>query len=73
VFETVDFVSGNVLLPVGALLTCLFTGWRLDEARFAAEIGGRGPLWRTCRVLLRYVCPAAIVAVLLVAFLPGPH
>ena len=73
VFETVDFISGNVLLPVGALLTCLFTGWRLGEARFAAEIGGRGPLWRTLRVLLRYVCPAAIVAVLLVAFLPGSH
>jgi NSS family neurotransmitter:Na+ symporter len=74
VFETVDFVSGNVLLPIGAVLTCLFTGWRLDRARFAAEIGGNTALaWSLCRVLLRYVCPLAIVAVLVVALLPGRH
>jgi neurotransmitter:Na+ symporter, NSS family len=72
VFELVDFISGNVLLPVGALLTCVFIGWRLDEKMFAAEIGGSGVwVWKACRVLLRYVCPIAIFAVLVVAFLPG--
>jgi NSS family neurotransmitter:Na+ symporter len=72
VFETVDYVSGNLMLPVGAVLTCLFTGWRLERARFAAELGGVGSLtWQLCRVLLRYVCPVAIVAVLMVALLPG--
>jgi NSS family neurotransmitter:Na+ symporter len=71
VFELVDFISGNVLLPVGALLTCLFIGWRLDEKMFAAEIGSRVFVWKACRVLLRYVCPIAIFAVLVVAFLPG--
>jgi NSS family neurotransmitter:Na+ symporter len=72
VFETVDFVSGNILLPVGAVLTCLFTGWRLERATFAAELGGLTTVtWKVCRVLLRYVCPAAIVAVLVAAFLPG--
>jgi len=72
VFETVDYVSGNLMLPLGAVLTCLFTGWRLDRARFAAEIGGvTGFTWQACRILLRYVCPVAIVAVLVVAILPG--
>jgi NSS family neurotransmitter:Na+ symporter len=71
VFETVDFVSGNILLPCGAVLTCLFTGWRLDRARFAAELGGVTSFtWKVCRLLLRYVCPAAIVAVLAVALVP---
>jgi neurotransmitter:Na+ symporter, NSS family len=73
VFETVDFISGNLLLPVGAFVTCLFTGWRLGKAQFAAEIGGPAWLWKSCRILLRYVCPAAIAAVLLVALLPGRH
>jgi NSS family neurotransmitter:Na+ symporter len=72
IFELVDFFAGNVLLPVGALFTCLFIGWRLDRARLAAEIGGQPPLlWKTCRIMLRYVCPAAILAVLAAAFLPG--
>ncbi len=71
-FEVVDFVSGNVLLPVGALLTCVFVGWRLDRATFAAELGGATALWvGVCRILLRYVCPAAIAAVLVAALLPG--
>jgi NSS family neurotransmitter:Na+ symporter len=71
-FELADFVSGNVLLPVGALFTCLFVGWRVDPALFAAEIDGTNArLWPLCRFMLRYICPAAILAVLLAAFLPG--
>jgi neurotransmitter:Na+ symporter, NSS family len=73
-FELVDFIASNVFLPVGALLTCLFIGWRLDQAIFATEIGGTTAMvWKLCRILLRYVCPAAILAVLFVAFLPGHH
>ena len=72
VFELADFISGNVLLPVGALLTCLFIGWRLNPATFSTEIGGTTPLvWKVCRIMLRYVCPVAILAVLLAAFLPS--
>jgi NSS family neurotransmitter:Na+ symporter len=72
VFEVVDFVAGNVLAPVGALLTCLLTGWRLDRAAFAAELRGTTPIVQhACRILLRYVAPVAIGAVLLVSFLSG--
>jgi NSS family neurotransmitter:Na+ symporter len=70
-FELIDFLAGNVLAPVGALLTCLLTGWRLDRAIFAAELRGTAPfVQRACRMLLRYVAPLAIGAVLLAAFLP---
>jgi NSS family neurotransmitter:Na+ symporter len=69
-FEVVDFVSGNVLLPIGALLTCVFVGWRLDRATFTAELDGAAVfVTQTCRILLRYVCPAAISAVLVAALL----
>jgi len=70
-FELIDFLAGNVLAPVGALLTCLLMGWRLDRATFAAELPGTAPfVQRVCRILLRYVAPLAIGAVLLAAFLP---
>jgi NSS family neurotransmitter:Na+ symporter len=72
VFELADFVAGDILLPLGALFSCLLVGWRLDAHRFAAEIGGNtARVWRVCRFMLRYLCPAAILAVLLAAFLPG--
>lgn len=72
VFEILDFIAGNLLAPVGALLTCLLTGWRLDRATFASELRGTTPgVQRVCRVLLRYVAPLAIGAVLVAAFLPA--
>jgi neurotransmitter:Na+ symporter, NSS family len=70
-FGVIDFIAGNVLAPVGALLTCVLTGWRLDRAMFDAELRGTEPhVQRACRVLLRYVAPLAIGAVLLLAILP---
>ena len=71
VFELIDFVSGNVLLPVGALMTCVFVGWLLDRRTFGAELEDEtARVVTTCRILLRYVCPAAILAVLLAALWP---
>jgi hypothetical protein len=44
----------------------------LNPATFSTEIGGTTPLvWKVCRIMLRYVCPVAILAVLLAAFLPS--
>jgi NSS family neurotransmitter:Na+ symporter len=69
-FEVVDFVAGNILLPLGALLTCLFVGWRLNRATFTAELSESPALVvGVCRILLRYVCPIAIAAVLSAALL----
>ena len=66
-FEVIDFIASNVLLPVGALLTCVFIGWRLDRMTFTAELAGQTRLAGACRALLRYVCPVAIAAVLIAA------
>jgi NSS family neurotransmitter:Na+ symporter len=74
VFEDIDFIAGNVLLPVGALLTCVFVGWRLERATFCTELDGeKVRVINACRILLRYVCPAAILAVLLAALWPHRH
>jgi NSS family neurotransmitter:Na+ symporter len=68
VFDALDFISSNVLLPVGALLTCVLIGWRLPRSLGEAELpeetsGAR----RLVLLLLRYVCPVAIAAVLVAA------
>jgi len=68
VFDVLDFISSNVLLPVGALLTCILIGWRLPRSVSDVELpeetaGAR----RILLLLLRYVCPLAIGAVLIVA------
>ncbi len=63
-FEVVDYVSANVLLPAGALMTSLFVGWRLRDKFLDDELKSSAvPVRAVCRWLLRYVCPLAILAI----------
>lgn len=69
-FDLFDFVSSNVLLPVGGILICLFVGWvygLAEPERRQAETGtlAERVAIRTALVLIRYVAPVAIVLVLL--------
>ncbi|NLH83655.1 MAG: sodium-dependent transporter, partial [Phyllobacteriaceae bacterium] len=69
-FDLFDFLSSNILLPLGGILICLFVGWvyglAAPERRMAAE--GSPVARATIRVaffLIRWVAPLAIVVVLL--------
>jgi len=63
-FDVMDFVSSNVLLPAGAVLTSVLVGWRLSRKIVDEELIETTPFAaRVCVVLLRYVCPVAIAAV----------
>jgi NSS family neurotransmitter:Na+ symporter len=63
-FDVLDYVCSNIMMPIGALLTSVFIGWRLSTAFANAELAETTPLARVaCVWLLRYVCPLAILAV----------
>ncbi len=66
-FDLTDFVAANVLLPLGALLTCILAGWRLGHTTMAADFGAHAGVRKAIVTLLRYVCPVAIVVVLVSA------
>jgi neurotransmitter:Na+ symporter, NSS family len=64
VFDLIDYVSANIMLPMGAVLTSILVGWRLSGAFIADELAETTPAVRiACRWLLRYVCPLGILAV----------
>jgi neurotransmitter:Na+ symporter, NSS family len=64
VFDVLDYVSSNIMMPVGALLTSILVGWRVDKAFARDELAQTTPAARlACVWLLRYVCPIAILAV----------
>ena len=68
VFDVLDFVSSNVMLPVGALLICIFVGWRLPRSLADVELPEETVnARRVVLFLLRYVCPIGIIAVLVTA------
>lgn len=69
-FEVVDYASANFMLPIGALLTSIFVGWRLSVAFLNDELEGSTARVRAlCRWLLRYLCPLAILAVSVATFM----
>ena len=69
IFDSLDFVTANILLPLGGLLTSIFAGWVLDRKILHAEVSEHGSM--KCRLfgllvmLLRYVCPALLLWIFL--------
>lgn len=65
VFDVLDYLTSNLMLPVGALATSLLVGWRLRPEVLSEELATTHPLARKlCIFALRWVCPVAILAVL---------
>jgi neurotransmitter:Na+ symporter, NSS family len=62
VFDLLDHLTSNVMLPIGGLALALFVGWAIPT-RFLVEELRLGQLATAIlRALLRYVAPGAIVA-----------
>lgn len=68
-FDSLDFLTANILLPAGGFFTCIFVGWRLDRQILRTQITNGGTLrFRIERLflfLLRYLCPAVLLLVFL--------
>jgi NSS family neurotransmitter:Na+ symporter len=65
-FGLMEFVSSNVLLPLGGLLIAIFAGWFLSRNSSVDEMGMSDSLgYRSWRFLVRYVTPVGIALVFL--------
>jgi NSS family neurotransmitter:Na+ symporter len=63
-FDTVDFVSADVLIPLGALITSIFVGWVLPRKMSESRVDAPARhIDRWLLILVRYLCPIAILAV----------
>lgn len=65
VFDLLDYLTSNIMLPLGGLLIVLFVGWMLPGAAVRAEAGFRSErLYRVWRALVRWIAPAAVLLIL---------
>jgi NSS family neurotransmitter:Na+ symporter len=61
-----DFLTANILLPLGGLLIAVFAGWVLSREASVDELGlGEGMAYRIWLVLIRYIAPLAVALVFL--------
>lgn len=64
-FNLFDYLSSNILLPVGGMIISAFVGWKLDRRVVFEELdpaGGKVKPWliKTVIICLRYVAPICI-------------
>lgn len=67
-----DYLSAQILLPVGSFLTCIFVGWHIPRRVAIYEFTNHGTLkstfFRFYFFAVRYICPTAIAAIFLHQF-----
>lgn len=68
IYDTLDYVMANVLLPVGAFLTAVFIGWFATKDAIREEMGlPEGMAFTIWRLLIRFVVPAAVAVIFAVS------
>lgn len=67
IFQTLDYVVSNFMMPAGGVLIALLAGWGLSRSATLSELqlADRLP-YRLWRLLVRYLVPAAIALVFIV-------
>lgn len=66
IFDNIDFLTNNIMLPLGGLAIVVFAGWIMARNSTADELDpGAGFAYRLWRALARYLAPIAVVVVLL--------
>ncbi len=66
VFNALDYLTANVMLPLGGLLIAIFVGWQMPAPRVLDETGIVSKrVFTAWRFLLRYIAPLGIIAVFL--------
>ncbi len=68
-FDLFDFLTAKMLLPLGGMLICIFTGWMLDRKALYDEVSNGGtlrvPFFKLYLFILKFIAPVAIAVVFL--------
>ncbi|MDW3095123.1 MAG: sodium-dependent transporter [Gammaproteobacteria bacterium] len=66
VFDLLDFLTSNIMLPLGGLLIAVFVGWSMRESSVKDEIAIVNPiLYQLWRFLIRFVTPLGVLLIFL--------
>ncbi|MBO4892430.1 MAG: sodium-dependent transporter, partial [Prevotella sp.] len=68
-FDLFDFTTGQIFLPVGGFLTCLFLGWYVPKQIVRDEFTNQGTLrgrfFSLYLFCVRFICPTCILLIFL--------
>ena len=65
IFDLVDYLTANLMMPIGGMLIAIFAGWFMRRSTLTDELRiGSNWLFATWRFLISTVVPLAIVGIL---------
>ena len=67
IYENVDFITSNIMLPVSAVLITVFAAWVMSKNSTSEELDGHGLVYKMWQLLARYFSPIAILIIFLQA------
>jgi NSS family neurotransmitter:Na+ symporter len=72
-FNSLDYLSAKILLPIGAFFIVIFVGWILGKSDFFDEITNGGGLKMSIKgvifFIIKYLAPLAIAVIFITGFL----
>lgn len=72
-FDSLDYLSAKLLLPIGALFIVIFVGWIMGKKDFDEEITNEGKLKLSIKsiifFIIKYLAPIAILIIFVSGFL----
>lgn len=73
IFDLLDTVATNIMLPVAAIITCVYVGWFAPKHYLRRELTNNGTfnsrVYPLVSFVIRYIAPVIIAAILLLFFL----
>ena len=67
IFDSLDFLTAKIMLPLGGMLASIFVGWILDKKIVKEEISNNGTLkasyYKIFIFILRYIAPIGIAII----------
>ena len=65
IFDFLDKLTTNIMLPLGGLLICIFVGWVMDRAIVRKEVDIDHPtIYKVWFFLVRFVSPVGVAVVM---------
>ncbi|HBQ45401.1 MAG TPA: sodium-dependent transporter, partial [Thiomicrospira sp.] len=68
-FESLDFLTANIMLPLGGLLMAVFFGWIMTKESIKQELNLTDSWMPVFLLVLKFVTPIAVAIVFVANFL----
>lgn len=64
-FDTLDYLTANIMLPLGGLFIAIFAAWVMRQQSTKEEMGTYPFIYKLWRFLVRFITPVAVIIVFL--------